>query len=365
MGYILNYSNWRRIFEAEEEKQVSIVFASTSIEKMPNSTNVKNNGLVTPTDTTTYPDIEKTVFSAKVSDWLKGQKGTSEGAANTLLSAFKPVRTTSTGMDVLKVGSLGGDYTQGGVTPSGGIQFMSNSTDVIEASHNGLLVLARALETWIDAGKPAGVKFMLKMGQAKRMGSFIDLGNLSKLDHSLGTWESYMAASLIPDGMFADNTWKETFDGKTAEERATELSTFFSNGWATSVIKLMFPFTTTTAPAGVDYSKWITNYFGKVTQLGEYDTVSGLQKDYETMFIACRDHYVKEMKSMYANLLKIIGGTSIPEIDEKITSISAKTATRIIRKANPIMTKASGSGSGSSSTTKAVTSQYELGQAKN
>jgi hypothetical protein len=364
MSYILDYSKWRRIYEAEEEKQVSIVFASTSVEKMPNSVNVKNNGLVTPTDTAAYPDIEKTVFSAKVSDWLKGQKGTAEGAANTLLSAFKPVRTTSTGMDVLKVGSLGGDYTQGTVTPSGGIQFTSDSTDVIEASHNGLLVLARALETWIDAGKPAGVKFMLKMGQAKRMGSFIDLKNLFRLGDQVGLWESHMAASLIPDGMFSDNSWKEKYDGKTAEERATELATAFSNGWPTS-IKSMFPFTTTTAPTGVNYSTWITNYFGKVTQLGEFDTVSGLQKEYETMFVACRDHYVKEIKSMYTNLLKIIGGTSIPEIDEKITSLSAKTASRIIRKANPIMTKSSVVGSGSSSTTKAVTSQYELGQAKN
>ena len=149
----LSESDIDRISQLTEvdETVVNIVFASTSAEKMPNSQNVSLNGLVTP-DATTYPDIEKVVFTATVSEWLSSKK-------SGLLSAFKPSRTTTTAMDVLKVGALGKDYTQGATTVTGGIQFMSNSTDTIEASHNGLLVLARALETWIDAGKPAGIKY--------------------------------------------------------------------------------------------------------------------------------------------------------------------------------------------------------------
>lgn len=363
MGYILDYSNWRRIFEAEETK-VNILFASTSAETMPNSTNVSLNGLIAPTDTTTYPDIEKTVFSAKVSDLFVSGKVTKK----TLLSKFMPVRTTTTAMDVLKVGDQGGDYAQGGLTPSGGIQFMSNSTDTIEASHNGLLVVARALETFIDAGFPAGVKIMLKMGQASRWGAYIKLTEINKLTDSsiYGGWQTHMVAAIIPDGGFASNTYKTSYDGKTAEERIEILKGQWTKGWVNVSVTNRFPITTTTGPTGVDYSKWVNNYFGKITKLEDFETVAGLQTDFETMFKACRTHYYNAIKNDLYKVIVNKTGLQIPEMDDILVEINELSVSQAKDKAEPIMTSDSGAGVPIKSTSgKASTSQYDLGTAKN
>ena len=343
-----------------DETVVNIVFASTSAEKMPNSQNVSLNGLVTP-DATTYPDIEKVVFTATVSEWLSSKK-------SGLLSAFKPSRTTSTGMDVLKIGALGKDYSQGGSTGTGGIQFMSDSTDTIEASHNGLLVLARALETYIDAGRPASIKFILKMGQAKRWGAYINLKNINNLKKSdaKNTWESYVTAAVIPNGGFASNNYKTSFDGKTAEERIAFLNNMFSAGWLTGLSK-QFPFNTTTGPAGVDYSTWVNNYFGKITSLNDFSTNATIQTDFETMFNKCKTHYYNAIKNdFYANVVNKTG-IVIPEMEEILTTINGWTSGNVVSKATPIMSSISNPGTVIKTTGggKGTSSEYELGKAKN
>lgn len=242
---------------------------------------------------------------------------------------------------------------------------MSDSTDTIEASHNGLLVLARALETWIDAGKPAGIKFMLKMGQANRWGAYINLSRLFLLNNSAAGWESEVIATLIPDGQFSGNDYA-SYNGKTAEERGALFNTSYPAGMVTTVLKTKFPFTaTTTGPAGVDVPAFIKKYFGQITKLEDFGTNTELKTDYESMFNATRNHFVKAIKNdFYANLVNKTG-IKIPEMEDIITNISAMTASNPKTKATPIMTSAASYGKSTSTPAKASAGTYQLGTGKN
>jgi hypothetical protein len=175
-----------------------------------------------------------------------------------------------------------------------------------------------------------------------------------------------MVAAIIPDGGFASNYYKTTFDGQTAEERVTKLKNDWPKGWVNSQITKRFPVTTTTAPTGVDYSKWVTNYFGKVTTLDDFATVPGLQTDLETMFKACKTHYYNAIKNDLYKVIVNKTGLKIPEMDQILLDINDLSVSQAKDKAQPIMLNAAAMGVPIKSTSgKSSTGQYDLGTAKN
>ena len=192
--------------------------------------------------------------------------------------------------------------------------------------------------------------------------------NIKNLQNSSNknSWESIVTAAVIPNGGYASNSYKTDFDGKTAEERITYLNNAFSAGWLNNVNK-QFPFTTTTGPAGVDYSTWVNNYFGKITSVEDFGTNPTIQTDFATMFNKCKTHYYNAIKNdFYANVVNKTG-IVIPEMEEILTTINGWVAGNVKGKAEPIMTKGSGPGGVVKSTGggKGTSSGYELGKAKN
>jgi hypothetical protein len=361
--------NIQRLMEVETS--FSYIYASTTSETVGNSTLMAdgvNAAGLPAVDAATYPDAGLVVWKTTVPELIKASKSKA-------LAKFTPVRTTSKAMDVLKVGSLGGDYAAGG--SSGKIQFSSTSTDTIEASHNGLLVLARLVDTYVDSGKPAGVTFIVEMGAANRYGSYINLSGLKLLNlgssGAKGQWGGYMAAALIPDGQFKDmTTYGNNFDGKTAEERAAVLNGWLSKGFfskncffgpmnsADGVPKIDESKLTLLS---LDFTNFVTTYLGK---LGD----SALEAEYDKIWAKFRTNWVTNVKNILAQYSK-----EFPTVitSEQVTNIITKSETAevgtILSKAEPIMNnpplRTGTPTAGSKVKAAGSTGTYELGKSKN
>ena len=333
--------------EQSQEEVKSIVYASTSPESMPN-TKLLENGLVIPEELKSkYPNIENVVFRSTVSSLISTGN----------LSTFKPVRITKMPMDVLMVGGQGGDYQQGGVTPQGGVSFFSNSNDNIDASHNGLLVLLRAMDKYGDAGKPQDIKFILKMGQQERYSVFMDLKNINSLNlnqNKIGSFENIILASLIPDGKFAADTYKKMFSGKTEEQRIAKLNETL--GFVTYYRKT-FPFTNTTSPK-IDFASWVNTYYGK-----DFNDPS-LVSTYNQIFKTAIDHFNAAIKDdLYTPWFRNTG-IVIPEIDAIIANNAKLTPQPPAPLATAIMTSASSEGQKSKPVggSNASSTNYKIGK---
>jgi hypothetical protein len=360
-------SHIQRLMEAETS--FSYVYASTTSETIGNTTmmadGVNAAGLMAP-DATTYPDAGLVVFSTTVPALLGSAK-------SKRLSSFTPVRTTTKAMDVLKIGSKGGDFAAG--ASSGKIEFSATSTDTIEASHNGLLVLARLVETYIDAGKPADATLIVEMGAADRYGSYINLAGLDKLDINKsykGEWSSWISAALVPDGGFAANVhYAPSFDGKTAAQRATTLNNMFGKG---AFDKTMHnsPMAMSGVPKidsskltllNLDFTDFVTTYLGKLDD-------PALETRYDNIWKTVRTNWITNVNKILAQYSK--------EFPTAITSDKVKTIIAncekadpgtITSKAYPIMNNPAGPPGeevpGTKVKPKTDSGTYELGKSKN
>lgn len=350
---ILEMHKTKSIISEQQQGEVkSVLYASTSPESIPN-TQLVDRGLVIPEEMKSqYPNIENVVFRSTVNSLLSSGN----------LSTFKPVRVTKTPMDVLMVGKQGGEYQQGGVTPEGGVSFFSNSSDSIDASHNGLLVLLRAVDKYKEAGNPQDIRFILKMGQQSRYSAYMDLKNINslKINASLkGTFEGDLVSSIIPDGSFAENAYKKLFDKKTKDQRIQILLKRYPLGFITTNYSKYFPFTTTTGPK-IDFANWVNTFYGK--ELGDPTLVS----TYNQIFKTCIDHFNLAIKNdLYLPWFKNTG-VAIPEINTIIEYNSKLVPQPPSSIATPIMLSASALGKnlkqpqgGKSSAT-----SYEMGKSE-
>lgn len=350
---ILEMYKTKSIISEQQQGEVkSVLYASTSPESIPN-TQLVDRGLVIPEEMKSqYPNIENVVFRSTVNSLLSSGN----------LSTFKPVRLTKTPMDVLMVGKQGGEYQQGGVTPEGGVSFFSKSSDSIDASHNGLLVLLRAVDKYKEAGNPQDIRFILKMGQQNRYSEYMPLKNINDLNintNILGSFKNNIISSIIPDGSFAENNYKKTFDKKTKEQRIKILNEYFSLGFV-NFYRKQFSFKTTTGPK-VDFANWVNTFYGK--DLNDPTLVSTYNQIFKTFI----DHFNLAIKNdLYLPWFKNTGIT-IPEINSIIEYNSKLTPGSPSSIASPIMLNASTLGkkikptpiSAGSSTT------YGMGQSTN
>lgn len=349
---ILEMHKSKSILNEEDQSEVKdILYASTSPESIPNK-QLMDRGLVIPKELKSqYPNIENVVFRSTVSSLISSGD----------LSSFKPVRITKTPMDVLMVGKQGGEYQQGSVTPEGGISFFSNSSDTIDASHNGLLVLLRAMDKYREVKNPKDIKFILKMGQQNRYSALMPLKNINLLKPSqsrIGGFEATLLSSIIPDGQFSAEVYKVLFDKKTKDQRIKILTERLSLGFVQSY-KKTFPFITTTGPK-VDFTSWVNNYYGKDFK------DPGLVSTYNEIFKKSIDHLNSSIKNdLYLPWFKNTG-VAIPEINSIIEYNSKLTPGNPYNIASAIMlnvsgigkiTKPTSVGSGSSTT-------YGMGKSK-
>jgi hypothetical protein len=348
-----NSKNPKSILNEQNQGEVkSIIYASTSPESIPNQ-QLMDRGLSIPEEMKTqYPNIENVVFRSTVSSIISTDN----------LSTFKPVRITKTPMDVLMVGKQGGEYQQGGVTPEGGISFFSNSSDSIDASHNGLLVLLRAIDKYKESGNPQDIKFIVKMGQQTRYSAFMNLKNINLLNISpsiKGSFENMVISSIIPDGKFSSENYKVLFDKKTKEQRIKILTEKFSSG-ISPYLKKIFPFVNTTGPK-VDFSGWVNNFYGKDFK------DPGLVSTFNQIFKTSIDHFNDSIKNeMYLPWFKNTG-IAIPEINSIIEYNSKLVPANPSALSSAIMLSPSAAGktskpapSGASSST-----SYGMGQSTN
>lgn len=343
----INDSVERLVEQDKPTDQQNIILSTTSKEDMPNATNVKN-GLIDPQDTTKFP-LENTVFTCTVPELLS--KG---------LSAFKPIRTTKQPLDVIKIGNAGGDYPQGG---KAAIEFMSSSTDAIEASHNGLLVLQRVYDIYTSKQgliqqKP--VKIIVKIGQNSRISSFLNLADMFYLiNNGPAGWEGQMVASLIPNGQFADNPYKKEYDGKTAEQRISFLNEQLANGFLFAGTIKRFGINVQSKPQ-VDYATWVNTYFGKITNLEDFKNPQ-LNADFAKLYDVCKNTFYSNIKTYFDDITKTTG-IVVPNAEAILQSIMDKKVASAIVKAQPIMNNASGLGSPVKGGNNASTKSYNLGQ---
>lgn len=342
---ILEMHKSKLILNEQDQSEVKdILYASTSPESIPNKQLI-DRGLVIPEELKSqYPNIENVVFRSTVSTLISSGD----------LSSFKPVRITKTPMDVLMVGKQGGEYQQGSVTPEGGISFFSNSSDSIDASHNGLLVLLRSMDKYREVGNPQDIKFVLKMGQQSRYSAFMPLKNINLLklnQNRVGGFENTLLSSIIPDGQFSAETYKIIFDKNTKEQRIKLLTERLSLGFVMSY-KKTFPFITTTGPK-VDFASWVNNYYGKDFK------DPGLVSTFNQIFKTSIEHFNNSIKNdLYLPWFKNTG-IAIPEINSIIEYNSKLTPGNPYNIASAIMLNVSSIGQkrntpptgGSSSTT--------------
>lgn len=356
-------NNLQQLIEQTEFN--SMLYASTSPEKMPNSSNVTDNGLVAPTDTATYPDIETVVYSATIPEILKAKN----------LSVFKPIRKTAIALDVLKIGATGKDYTQGAAAS---FEFTSASTDTIEASHNGLLVIARLIDTYNDAGRPANTKFYVKMGQAKRYGTYLNLKSLLTMGLSskgkfagdqwrqAGYWSTPAAAALVPADALTDLSLPGKTIRATYPEKSQRLNYFNNtsgckdgiplNGLVNSKTKIPMPATPSIAT-------FIDTYFGK--PLNDATLVA----DWKKLWTAYVTNYNDNIKAA-VKLWTTVVGIPIPALDAMYTENLATYPGDPAAKVKPIIdSKKLGyfvpTSTAAAAPPKTTSGEYEIGKSKN
>jgi hypothetical protein len=327
---ILEMYKSKLILNEQDQSEVKdILYASTSPESIPNKQLI-DRGLVIPEELKSqYPNFENVVFRSTVSSLISSGD----------LSSFKPVRITKTPMDVLMVGKQGGEYQQGSVTPEGGISFFSNSSDSIDASHNGLLVLLRSMDKYREVGNPKDIKFILKMGQQTRYSALMPLKRINELNinqNIIGSFQNTLLSSIIPDGQFSAETYKVIFDKKTKDQRIKILTERLSLGFI-GFYSRKFPFITTTGPK-VDFASWVNNYYGKDFK------DPGLVSTFNQIFKTSIDHFNNSIKNdLYLPWFKNTG-VAIPEINPIIEYNSKLTPGNPYNITSAIMLNVSGIG---------------------